>query len=394
MKICIVTETYWPEMNGVANTLYHLVKGLVRLNCQIQLICPEHINRSKDDLGEGIDVHVCKSMSLPGYAAVNIGYPSKKLIKHAWQISRPDVVYVATEGPLGWQAVKLANAMGLHIVSGFHTNFQAYSRYYGLRLLSTWVKRYLVSFHNKTASTIVPSGDQANLVRNMGVNEVAVMGRGVDTELFAPERRCPQMRKAWGVKDNETVLLYVGRLAQEKNLSLAVKAYQQLKQQDQSLRFVMVGDGPLLSCLMQENPDIIFVGAQSGERLAQYYASADIFVFPSITETFGNVVLEAMASGLGVVAYDYAAAKKHIVSLYNGITVTMNDGNAFIDAVHCLCKNNLLLQKVRNNAAAHAQRFSWAVTVSRFIELLGLSPANENYAEPVYVDRLNAVSLK
>ena len=372
MKVCVVTETYWPELNGVANTLHHLVRGLVKLNYDIQLVCPFHLQRKDVIAYPRVSLSICGSLQLPGYHSVNVGFPSKALLRKLWRESKPDVVYVATEGPLGWMAIKLCNSMRIPVVSGFHTNFHAYSRYYGLRPLEPIIRKYLVSIHNKTNRTIVPSPGQAAMVRSMGIDNVAIMGRGVDTTLFSPIKRNDELRASWGANEYTRVMICVGRLAQEKNLDLAIATYYRMKREHHDVMLVLVGDGPMLSRLMQEHTDIIFAGAQQGERLAQYYASADVFLFPSITETFGNVVLEAMASGLGVVAYNYAAAKKHIINNQTGMLAPLNNGKAFLNAADTLMRHSFLLKKVRTNAVSQVQAYSWDAVTKRFIELLGL----------------------
>ncbi len=151
----------------------------------------------------------------------------------------------------------------------------------------------------------MPTDDLRVRLQDLGLNNLSLMGRGVDSERFGPQHRCMELRRAWGVSPSDLVVLYVGRLAPEKNLAVTVEAYRRMKQMRESIRFVIVGDGPLRASLQNQNRDLIFRGMQTGEQLARHYASADLFLFASETETFGNVTLEAMASGLVVVAYDY-----------------------------------------------------------------------------------------
>jgi len=376
MAIALVTETYWPEVNGVAMTLGRLVNGLARRGHDIQLICPEHKERNSAELPNNVLYFPVKSVPIPGYKEANLGLPSKKILKNLWLIERPEVIYVATEGPLGWYAIKEANKQGIPVVSGFHTNFHSYSKHYKLGYLERIVKRYLVKLHNKTKSTIVPTPEQKVVLEDMGVKDVVVMGRGVDTELFSPAKRSLALRNKWGIENNEKVMVYVGRIAEEKNIELTIKSYFLLKNLEPALKFVLVGDGPLKKKLQKKYPDFIFSGMQTGESLAEHYASGDIFVFTSITETFGNVILEAMASGLGIITYDYAAGRLHIHSGENGLLAKFNDPEELLQKIKPLVQNDMLLKKLRTNAHQYAMQHDWISIVERF-EIILLSNIEE-----------------
>ena len=370
MLISVITETYWPEINGVAMTLHRLVTGLATKGHQIQLVCPHVTERTVQKLPENVHYHPVKGVPMPGYKEVNIGLPAKNHLKKLWRFSRPDVIYVATEGPLGLSAIKAANKLGVPVTSGFHTNFHAYSRHYRLGLLENLARRYLASLHNKTQTTIVPTHEQKEMLHAMGIKDVSVMGRGVDTALFSPHKRSTELRKKWGVTGTDPVLLYVGRIAEEKNLGLTIDAYYRMKNKNDKLKFVLVGDGPMANRLKKEHPEFIFAGMQKGENLARYYASGDIFLFSSLTETFGNVILEAMASGLGLVAFNYAAARLHIDSEENGLISPMVDNANFTGNAERIVENEILLKKLRLNAAKYAKQHSWNSIVEQFESLL------------------------
>ncbi|MFV1984073.1 MAG: glycosyltransferase family 4 protein, partial [Thiohalomonadales bacterium] len=307
---------------------------------------------------------------IPGYKEANFGWPSKEVLKKLWLDDRPEVIYVATEGPLGWYAIKEGNAQGIPVISGFHTNFHSYSQHYNLGFMEKLVKRYLVALHNNSKTTIVPTHEQKLKIEAMGVHDVAVMGRGVDTRFFSPEKRNQALRMQWGVKCNDTVMIYVGRIAEEKNIELTIQSYFLLLKIDPAIKFVLVGDGPLKTKLRKKYPEFIFAGMKTGEALAQYYASADIFIFSSITETFGNVILEAMASGLGVIAYDYAAGRLHITSGENGFLARFNDSDEFLHKIKSLVNNAVLLKKIQINARKHALQNNWPAVVEQFENIL------------------------
>jgi len=370
MAIALVTETYWPDVNGVAMTLGRLVNGLAQRGHDIQLICPANTERNILEIPINVSYHPVRGIPIPGYKEANIGLPSKNKLKKLWLKDRPDVIYVATEGPLGWSAIKQANKQGIPVVSGFHTNFHSYSKHYKLGFLEKIVKNYLVKLHNKTLSTIVPTPEQQSLLHEMGVDNVSVMGRGVDTNLFSATKRNVALRQRWRVTSSDTVMIYVGRIAEEKNLDLTIKAYYLLREYNSSLKFVLVGDGPLKKKLMKKYPEFIFAGMQTGNDLAEHYASGDIFVFSSITETFGNVILEAMASGLGIIAYDYAAGRLHINNGENGLLANFNDPDDFLEKAKPLVQNDVLLKKLRTNGSKYAQQHSWLTIVEQFENIL------------------------
>jgi len=371
MLITIVTETYAPDINGVAMTLGNFVSGLSKLGHQIQLVCPDNKYRKTSLLSKNVSYHPVRGIPIPGYNEAQFGLPSKTLLKKLWQANKPDVIYVATEGPLGWHAIKIANKLHFPAISGFHTNFHSYSNHYGIGLLEKVVARYLVKLHNKTELTLTPTLGQKQIIENMGIKKVSVIGRGVDTELFSPKKRSPELRETWGITNiDESVLLYVGRIAAEKNLELAVKTYREMHKVNKKIKFILVGDGPLLNKLKKNNPDFIFTGMKSGEDLAQHYASSDIFIFPSMSETFGNVVLEAMASGLGVIAYDYAAASTHIYPGENGQLAYFGNSSEFINKACIYINNPILLQRIQLNASNYAQGQNWKGIVKQLESIL------------------------
>ncbi|MCE0912908.1 glycosyltransferase family 4 protein [Pseudomonas sp. NMI760_13] len=366
LRITLVSETFPPEINGVANTLGRLSEGLRLRGHQVELIRP----RQATDNGTGNDetLLLCRGWPLPGYPGLQWGEVSMHKLWRRWRRQRPDVLYIATEGPLGLSALRAARRLGVAVVSGFHTNFPQYSGQYGLGLLSRLLTHYLRWFHRRTAITLVPSASQRLELERRGFERLGLMARGVDASLFNPARRNQALREQWGLGVDDIAVLHVGRLAAEKNLALLRpcmealgKAYPQRR-----LRLVIVGDGPMRGQLEQQLPNAMFCGAQRGEVLAEHYASGDLFLFPSLTETFGNVVLEALASGLAVVAYDEAAAAQHIRHGHSGALAMPGDQAAFIDAACWLLEEGETLRRVRLNARQHASRQGWLAIVEQF----------------------------
>jgi glycosyltransferase involved in cell wall biosynthesis len=365
--ICVVTETYPPEINGVAITLSRLVNGLRARGNRVSVVHPRQRNVTLDSAFDDVQV---RGLPLPGYHGLQFGMPAGRLLKQAWSQHRPAAVYVATEGPLGWSAVRTAQSVGIPAVSGFHTNFHSYCKHYGVGWLQNLALRYLRWFHNQTERTLVSNEELRTQLEDAGFCNVGVIERGVDSQLFTPQRRCTELRREWELSEDDLVLIYVGRIAAEKNLAVAVEAYRTIKRSNDRIKFVLVGDGPLRRSLQKENPDLIFAGMRMGEELGKYYASADVFLFPSETETFGNVSLEAMASGLAVVAYNYACAKLHITHGETGILVRFGDANSFVALACALVREPRDITRIRQQARQYVSYLGWERVVERFEAML------------------------
>jgi glycosyltransferase involved in cell wall biosynthesis len=365
LHIALVSETFPPEINGVANTLGRLCQGLRERGHRLQLVRPR---QADEDTPGDDDLLLTRGWPLPGYAGLQWGQSSLHKLLRRWQRHRPDVLYIATEGPLGLSALRAARRLGIPVVSGFHTNFQQYSDHYGLGLLSRLLTGYLRWFHNRSRLTLVPSPSQRLELQRRGFERLELLARGVDGRLFHPMRRSAELRAEWGLGEDEIAVLHVGRLAAEKNLQLLVRAFRSLQQNlpQRRLRLVLVGDGPLRAQLQAELPEALFCGVRRDAELAEHYASGDLFLFPSLSETFGNVVLEALASGLAVVAFDQAAAAQHIRHGHNGALATPGDETAFIEAARWLLEDAESLRRVRLNARRHAGKQGWASIVEQF----------------------------
>jgi glycosyltransferase involved in cell wall biosynthesis len=371
VRIALVTETYPPEVNGVAMTLSRLVSGLNNRGQKVTVVRPRQQGEASSgprihNAGAGFDQWLVAGWPIPFYNSLRVGAPAKGMLRKRWAQNRPDVVHVATEGPLGYSALKVARELGLPVSSSFHTNFHQYGGHYGLSFGRDFALRYLRWFHNRTVCTLVPTDEMAVSLTKLGFERLAVLSRGVDARLYSPAKRSESLRQAWGVAADEPVVLYVGRIAAEKNLKLAIEAYQAMRLIYPRIRFVLVGDGPLRADLQLRHSDLVFAGTRRGEELATYYASADIFLFPSCTETFGNVVTEALASGLVVAGYDYAALRQHVRTGINGFVANFGDKGAFLQMAQDVISRRAGWASVRAAARSTAQTITWDVIVAQF----------------------------
>lgn len=377
LRLSVVTETWPPEINGVSLTLSKLVQGLCARNHQVQLIRPRQTRVDQAARHGGFEEMLMRGMPIPRYPELKLGLPGKHALIQAWTLRRPDLVHIATEGPLGWSALQAARRLRLPVTSDFRTNFHAYSQHYGVGWLRKPIVAYLRKFHNLTRLTMVPTQALRAELLAGGFDNVQVVARGVDTQLFRPDRRSEGLRAQWGAGPDSLVLLAVGRLAAEKNLDMALRAFDAMRAVHPDVKLVFVGDGPLRESLRQRCPAAVFAGMRRQEELAGYYASADLFLFPSLTETFGNVTIEALASGLPVLAFDTAAAADWVRHEDNGWLVPVGDDAAYAAMAARLAREPARIAQAGTLARAQVSQLDWqriALQVEAlFLHILGTS---------------------
>lgn len=371
LKIAVVTETWPPEINGVALSLLQLCKGLQKQGHKILLIRPEQQQGCYDFLPT--KECLVKAQSIPKYPHLQFGWPQFLKVSHALDEFVPDVVHIVTEGPLGLSVLQTAKTKGIPVSSGFHSPFQEFSRFFDLAFLVKPIQHYLRWFHNNTQLTCIPSKDTEYILRKFGVRcPLAIVGRGVDVACFSPDHSSDALRQQWKTTSETRVMLYVGRLSPEKEVEVVVNAYIAMKRtSQQNIKLVIVGDGPDRSRLevLCEGHDVIFMGNLTGLNLAQAYASANVFVFASQVETFGNVVLEAMASGLPVIAYDYASAHLHVKNAETGWLSPLGQIDKLIQSIHHL-PNNQQLKLMGIQARETVLNVGWQHPVRQFEQAL------------------------
>lgn len=366
LRVAIVTETYPPEVNGVAMTLARLAGGLRESQHEVQLIRLRQTPEDEALTEPRFHEVLMRGLPVPRYPDLRMGVPSKRTLVRLWSMRRPDVVHIATEGPLGWSALQAGQHLKLPVTSDFRTNFHAYSEHYGIGWLRKPIMGYLRKFHNATARTFVPTQALLDDLRLCGLRNLEVVGRGVDTGLFDPRHRNEALRQSWGAQPQDPVLLCVGRLAPEKNLEVLLQVFAAARAARPRTRLVLVGDGPLRTSLQSRCPDAVFAGQRSGGDLAAHYASADYFIFPSCTETFGNVVTEAMASALPVVAFRRAAAQELIQHGNSGLLADGTEPVPFIDLALQALRDPVAAARMGQAARMAALGVNWESVVQKF----------------------------
>ena len=365
LRIAFVTETYPPEVNGVSMTVARVVEGMCALQHRVQLIRLRQHATDSAVRTEGYEEVLMRGWPIPRYPDLKMGLPQTRALVKLWSDDLPDLVHIATEGPLGWSALQAARRLVVPVSSDFRTNFHAYAQRYGISLLKWPVLAYLRYFHRRTACTMVPTESLRRELAQQGFRDLSVVARGVDTVRFDPAKRSAELRRLWGARDDDMVVLCVGRLAPEKNLGDLVSAYQAMCRIRPRTRLVIVGDGPARTALQAACPEAILAGSRTGEELPVHYASADAFVFPSLTETFGNVTPEAMASGLPVLAYDYAAAAQLIVPGANGLLAPCGHAREFIGQAERLVADPPHARRMGVAARASAEQLAWGAVLGQ-----------------------------
>ncbi|HVU24866.1 MAG TPA: glycosyltransferase family 1 protein [Opitutus sp.] len=377
MKLTIVTETFPPEINGVAMTFGRVARELARRGHAVTVCRPRRPDLPPAYAQPEFAELLVRGVPIPGYPLLRLGLPAGGKLRRRWRADRPDLVHVVTEGPLGSSAIAAARTLGIPVTSSFHTNFHSYTRHYGFALLHRAALAWLRRVHNRTRRTFAPTAELCAELRTLGFVNLQLLSRGVDTSHFSPDHRQEDLRRLWGARPGDPVVLHVGRMAAEKNYPLLFRAFAVMRAANPRCRFVLVGDGPLRPALQRAHPNCVFPGFIPRPELARHYASADIYIHASLTETFGNVLTEAMASGLAVAAFDYAAGRQFIRDEENGLAVPCDQPDALIAGAARLATDPPLRERLRAAARRALLAQSWANVVARFeadlLEVIGES---------------------
>ncbi len=359
MRVSLVTETYFPQVNGVSRTLGQLVRVLAERGDSIQVIHPDY---GEAATRENVEFHRVRSVRMPFYRELYMPLPPFGAVRRALDRFAPDVVHVATEATRGLTVLRHASARRVPIVSSFHTNFDQYSLHYGVGFARGLIWRYLRWFHNRTLETYVPSRVTIADLERRGFARLVLWPRGVDSSLFRPDRPGrAELRARLGFGADSVVIGYVGRIAAEKNVGYLADALGIVAEARSSARFLFVGDGPARAELESKiGPCAAFAGYRMGDDLADHYSAADLFAFSSLTETFGNVVLEAMASGLPVVALRAGGVGDIVASGETGDLIDpARPASEFASALIALIDDASARATMSTAARAYAESQSW-----------------------------------
>ncbi|TDO83368.1 glycosyltransferase involved in cell wall biosynthesis [Halanaerobium saccharolyticum] len=358
MKIAIFTDTFAPQINGVTKNLNRLLNYFSVQGIEYLLFAPESESRTESIFEK--NVVRLKSMNFFLYPELKFTLPNYLKIRSKLIKFNPDLFHLITPFNIGLTGLYAARQSDSPIVASYHTNFNQYLDYYNINFLEKAAWKYLRWFHDQALRNYCPSEETRKELAEKNFINLDIWGRGIDSNLFSPEHRDSKLIKKHGLEDKISIL-YVGRIAREKNLSLLMDSFKSLNQKySRKIKLIITGDGPELKSLKKEAPDnVIFTGFKKGRDLSQIYASADIFAFPSVTETYGNVIIEAMASGLPVVAITAGGVKENLLNRYNGLAVKENDSAEFSSQLEQLIINDHLRDALAHNARRYALEQSW-----------------------------------
>jgi glycosyltransferase involved in cell wall biosynthesis len=302
-------------------------------------------------------MHKVPGWEFPLYKEYKLALPTTNSFKKRISQFKPDIIHLNSPETLGYAALKYAEKNDIPVVATYHTHFTSYFKYYHMDMLEPLIWPYLRRFYNRCDKVYVPSLPMMQELKSHGLKKIEYLPHGVDTKVFNPEYRSIAWRKKYGV-DRKIVILLVSRLVWYKDLKLFVDIYDKL-QNNNNVTFVLVGKGPDQPELEKLMPKAIFLGHQTGKALSTAYASGDIFLFPSTTETFGNVVIEAMASGLPCVCANVGGPKGIISDGITGYLSKPNDINSFMKNINMLLKSKKLRKKIADKGLEHAKAQSW-----------------------------------
>jgi len=360
MRVAIVTETFLPQVNGVVRMLMEYLAYLEAHGHDAIVFAPG----DEDQTCHSFDVLSVRGAAFPLYPELTLA-PYSRRMHGALREWRPDVIHLAGPFVLGGQGLAVARALGVPVAAHYQTDLVRYAEHFGLGALTGLAWRRLLNIHNGCDVTFAPAPAVARELRARGMRRVHICGRGVDATTFHPAHRDALARQRLNGGGGAPLLLYVGRLSPEKNLTALAAVARALP----AYPLVIVGDGPARADLTADlaGLNVHVTGALHGEALVKAYASADLFLFPSQTETFGQVVREAMASGLPTVAVRAGGVQDLVMDGQTGRLCPPDDIPAFVDATRALAADPALRYAMGAAARREAERHSWDTIFDRLM---------------------------
>ena len=354
MKIALFSDTYYPQINGVTNTLDKLVQYFETNNIKYKIFAPKYNNEDEDKHTERF-----YSLKFFLYPECRLALPNIFRISQSLSEFKPDIIHIITEFNMGVAGMTFGKKHNIPTISNYTTNFSQYTEYYNLEFLKQPIWDYMKWFHNQNNITLCPSHEAQKLLNKNGINKTSLFSRGIDSSRFNPSFRNETLRKKLGT-ENKTTFLYVGRVAFEKDMDVLNESYKSIREKYPNTSLIITGDGPYLKQCKELFPkDTIYTGFRKGHELAEIYASSDIFVCPSSTETFGNVILEAMASGLAVIGADAGGIREIIEHRQNGLKFSARNSAELTCRMQELIENKNLRDYIKSNGLKFAHGRTW-----------------------------------
>ncbi len=366
MKIALYVGSYVRDKDGAVKSIYQLVSSFRKNGHQVVVWSPD---LSAGDNHNGLTVYRVASVPLPLYTDYRLGFFTKETLRQLEGYA-PDIVHISTPDIVGKEFLLYARGKNIPVVSAFHTDFPSYCSYYRLGFAEGLVWKYLAWFYNSCTIVLAPNNSARLKLQDHHVTGVHIWSRGVDKELFDPSRRSDKLRLAWNALDRK-VIVYAGRFVPYKDIDVVMRVYDRLMQGGyaEKVRFVMIGSGPEEDEMKRRMPEAIFTGYLTGVELPEAYASGDIFLFPSTTEAFCNVALEALASGLPVVVSDAGGCREIVARSAGGIVAHERNVGDFYGKCLELLDNSIQYEELKASGLAFAERQSWAAVNRVVIDL-------------------------
>jgi glycosyltransferase involved in cell wall biosynthesis len=366
MKVAYFTESLLPHVDGVSRTLAQLFGTLEKRGVDFRIFSPF---KPGPEISWSTRVHLIPYIRFPLYKDYRLASPIGHRASARLDEYQPDLIHVVSPTPINVRAEKYGRRRGVPVVSSFHTHFVSYFRFYGFGGLEELGWKMMRRFYGRCEVVYAPSHSIIRELASHGIRNTELWSRGIDLHRFSPAFRDPGLRRMAGAESDDTpVLLLVSRLVREKDLADLVAMERILRGRGSRHRLVLVGDGPMREQLQADLPDALFPGHQSGEALARWYASGDVFVFPSTTETFGNVVLEAQASGLPTVVVDRGGPPDQVEPGQNGFIARANDPADLADQVERLLNDPAERRRMGAAARVAASERDWSAINGRLID--------------------------
>lgn len=365
MKIALYAGMFRRNQDGATRTLYRLVEGLRDQGHQVAVWAFTH----DQDPPQGILCYTLPSVPLPLYPAYRIARMNSRT-RYQLQLFNPDIVHITVPDMVGMAMQTWARRNRLPILSTFHTDFPSYLKSYHLQALKTPLWRYFRWFYNRCHRVLAPTETVQAALEQNGISQVGILGRGIDLHAFSPSHRSESLRSSWQTHPGQQIVLFVGRLVWYKGLDLFCQVYSRFKEKfgNQSPRFVLAGSGPNELELKARMPDAVFCGHLNGTDLSRVYASSDLFLFPSETETYGNVILESLSSGVPAIVSDKGGCQEIVQKSHGGLIARSGDAEDFFISCKVVLRQPRLHQKYRHDGLTFARNQDWAAIIDRLID--------------------------
>jgi glycosyltransferase involved in cell wall biosynthesis len=372
LRIALFTETFLPATDGIVTRLRHTIEELGRTGDELLVFAPS----GGPEFYDGARIHGVPGISFPPYPTIRLCPPHPGIGRVLRQF-RPDLIHVANPFVLGPGGIFYARRLGVPLVSSYHTNVAAYTHYYGLGFFEGATRWWTRTLHNQAILSLCTSEATRDYLLREGIKRVRLWPQGVDARRFRPDRASREWRtRLSGGRPDERILLYVGRLAREKGIDQLRAVLHGVP----NARLAIVGDGPVRMTLEKEfrGTPTIFTGLLAGDELAAAFASADLFLFPSTTETLGMAMIEGLASGLPVVAARSGAAHEVVAEGQNGLLYEPGSDRDLVAAVRRILEDDALRSTLSRGARAAAEERGWEASTATlrgyYEEALGRRP--------------------